>query len=501
MLDPSKEERDESTYYPLPVTQESSSSCDPSVSPKEEQPLPLHDAVSLQRSHLPAPRVSSDSQIPVYTGSSQIASPDSSATPASAKPIRDRSSNQNHKSFAPKSAHNPNTLPDPPLDVLGQSVHKSGDSPNSQLIPNYAATLSPANKNRRKLQDFEFGSFLGDGALGRVYHARHSVTGNEVAIKVVQKSRIANETLRIRLFTERSIWKDLNHPSIIRLQCTFQDDAALYFVQELGGLTNLSEKLVRWGGTLPYDIAKFYTAEIVGMIWYLRSKSVAHRDLKPHNLLVNKDGHLKLIDFNSAIVLPISSTSSSSHANLPSSSHKDRNFVNTSPCVNEDTIQLVGTMAYAPPELFDLREDVGFAADLWALGCITYQFFAGQSPFADDSEKTMRERISNVDYHFPKGFPPPIEDFVQKLLLFDPEKRLGATDLNELTGHPFLKDVNISQIHKCTLPMDLYETEQFAVNDPDLAKTLAKNELEDLEFTPNIGESFSSGKRRMRNLY
>eukprot|EP00922_Rhytidocystis_sp_ex-Travisia-forbesii_P045162 GHVS01067321.1.p1 GENE.GHVS01067321.1~~GHVS01067321.1.p1 ORF type:complete len:636 (+),score=132.97 GHVS01067321.1:560-2467(+) len=157
----------------------------------------------------------------------------------------------------------------------------------------------------KRREDYEFHSVLGSGAMGRVYLAKSLSTNDRVAIKVVSKNRIIADPLRTsQVFAERASLKILDSPYICRLHCTFQDDVNLYFVLEMGGDGTLAEQLQRWGGVCAYDLAQFFTAELVGALGHLRLKGVVHGDLKPQNILVTNKGHLKVIDFNSAKIMP-----------------------------------------------------------------------------------------------------------------------------------------------------------------------------------------------------
>ena len=119
---------------------------------------------------------------------------------------------------------------------------------------------------------------------------------------------------------------------------------------------------------MPFALAQFYTAELVNLLEHMHKRGVAHRDIKPENLLLNEDYHLKLCDFGAAKILG---------EKRPES---------------EDSLErdpkgstFVGTAEYVSPEVL-LDKESGPASDLWALGCILYQFFAGRAPFKGKTE-------------------------------------------------------------------------------------------------------------------
>jgi serine/threonine protein kinase len=106
------------------------------------------------------------------------------------------------------------------------------------------------------------------------------------------------------VFRERNLLQELQHPNIIKQYFTFQDEANLYYVFEYasrGSLTKLINKLSMGENRMPYELAKYYAAEIVLAIEAMHKHRIIHRDLKPENILITEDWHLKLIDFGDAI--------------------------------------------------------------------------------------------------------------------------------------------------------------------------------------------------------
>lgn len=161
---------------------------------------------------------------------------------------------------------------------------------------------------------------------------------------------------------------------------------------------------------LTLDEGRHYTSEIVKILYYLRHVHIAHRDVKPGNLLRNLDNELILIDFSSAKVINEESfrllVEESKSQSSDSSFTKTRKSTNTS---------FVGTEEYVSPEML-FGKPTSFEADLWALGVIIYQFFAGCTPFKGKTTFFTFGNIMNVNYTFPYDFPDEARDIVDKLL-------------------------------------------------------------------------------------
>ncbi|KAJ4457758.1 putative 3-phosphoinositide-dependent protein kinase 1 [Paratrimastix pyriformis] len=156
---------------------------------------------------------------------------------------------------------------------------------------------SPAPK-RVSAADFEFGREIGSGAYSTVIKAKLRTTGEEFAIKIIDKAHLVKFKKTETVKAERDILFRLSHPNIVKLACTFQDAEHLYFVLELG----YGELIKHRGSSEPFsvDAARFYVAEIVSALEYIHAQGVIHRDLKPENILIGRDGHIKLTDFGTA---------------------------------------------------------------------------------------------------------------------------------------------------------------------------------------------------------
>ena len=153
-------------------------------------------------------------------------------------------------------------------------------------------------KKKVKLEDFQFIRLIGVGSYGKIYVASKKNSKKLYAIKVLNKKNVYNPTEKQNIRKERAVLAKLNHPFIMRLYYAFQTKVNLYFITKF-----------MYGGELNHHIYKeknnyfseektrFYASEIILAINYLHKNNCIYRDLKPENVLIDKTGHIKLIDF------------------------------------------------------------------------------------------------------------------------------------------------------------------------------------------------------------
>lgn len=282
--------------------------------------------------------------------------------------------------------------------------------------------------------DFIFGKVIGEGSFSTVYLAKETSTGQEYAIKVLEKKHIMRERKNQYVMREKEVLMKINHQFFIRLYYTFQDADRLYFVlgyARRGELLDYLHKL----SSFDEDCSRFYTAEIVKALEYLHGLGIVHRDLKPENILLNDEMHIQITDFGSAKIFREGEQEEKTENNEGSRGRKN---------------SFVGTAQYVSPEVL-LSKSASKSSDLWALGCILYQFLSGEPPFRGSHEYQIFQKITKLEYEFPEGFNPTARDLVEKLLVIEPTKRLGSDEMGgfeKLKQHEFFKGIDWEHIHE-----------------------------------------------------
>ncbi|CAG9335394.1 unnamed protein product [Blepharisma stoltei] len=275
-------------------------------------------------------------------------------------------------------------------------------------------------------EDFETIGTLGHGAFGLVEHVRKKDTNKEYAIKTIEKIHLKKEGKTEQAMREKDmLTKSRLHPGVVKLNYTFQDKNYLYFVMEYCPYGDLNQCIERYAQSLPYELARFYAAELVNILEFMRSKNIIHRDMKPQNILISSDHHLKLTDFGSAKIYD----------------DDTRGRSNT----------FVGTADYVSPEMLD-EGPVSFACDLWAFACILYQMYVGRPPFSSENQYLTFERIRAGNVVYPDHMTPQAVDLIRRILQTQPENRLGFNDISEVKSHAFFRGIDIDNVYSLSCP-------------------------------------------------
>ncbi|KAJ9197546.1 hypothetical protein DTO166G4_7798 [Paecilomyces variotii] len=283
---------------------------------------------------------------------------------------------------------------------------------------------------KKGVRDFSFGQTLGEGSYSTVVLATDRQTLNEYAIKILDKRHIIKEKKVKYVNIEKDTLNRLtDHPGIVRLYYTFQDERSLYFVLDLckgGELLGVLKRM----STFDEECTRFYGAQILDTVDYMHKRGVIHRDLKPENILLDDQMHTKVTDFGTAKILKGKRRPDDSQNGMPPIDAGDV-------AGEERASSFVGTAEYVSPELLTDKSACK-ASDLWAFGCIIFQLLAGRPPFKAANEYLTFQKIVNLEYEFPSGFPAVGRDLVERLLVLDPARRLP---MEHIKNHEFFRGV------------------------------------------------------------
>ncbi|KAJ3452278.1 3-phosphoinositide-dependent protein kinase 1-related [Anaeramoeba flamelloides] len=346
------------------------------------------------------------------------------------------------------------------FDIKEDFFHKS-----------YKLDIYRVTSSAFQLKDFKFGKVIGRGSFGDVHEATHQTNNTKYAIKVMNKRHIVRVKKQHYVSRERNILQSLDSQFIIKLYACFQDTENLYMITELCQNGELHD-LIRKYYSIDLQPSRFIIGQIVLALEYLHSKNIVHRDLKPENILITKDMKIKLCDFGTANILPEKlneqdnqnekeNEKENNNGNGNGNGNEDENE-NENDKGNENTkksekkkgkkFSFAGTAEYSSPEMLK-DKIVCKESDLWALGCIIFQIFAGKPPFQASNDYLIFQKILKLDYNFPEAFPEEARDIVEQLLVIDPEQRLGAnSNFEELKSHTFFENLDFSNLPNMKTP-------------------------------------------------
>jgi tetratricopeptide (TPR) repeat protein/predicted Ser/Thr protein kinase len=216
----------------------------------------------------------------------------------------------------------------------------------------------------RKLGKYELLGELGRGAFGVVYRARDPIINRMVALKTMTTGVAGNASLLARFYREAQSAAYLQHPNIVTIYEMADEDGTPFIAMELVDGENL-DQLIAKHAELPLPVKLLYALQACRAFDYAHKRGIVHRDIKPGNVMVNKEGTVKVVDFGIARILEASKT---------------------------QTGTLIGTFSYMAPEVFH-GEHATERADIWSFGVLLYEFLAYKQPFTGESAAALMQSI------------------------------------------------------------------------------------------------------------
>jgi len=335
--------------------------------------------------------------------------------------------------------------------------------------PSVGSSNSSTMKRKKEEKDFYFGRIIGEGSFSQVYLAKEVKTnGKEVAIKVCKKAHIIKEKKTEAIMREKEVMLRITDPAnwsptapfFVKLLATFHTAGSLYFVLSLAKQGDMF-RFIKKMAAREVDVTQFYAGELVQALEHLHSLGIVHRDLKPENILLSSSMHILLTDFGSAKILAHPTHPASPPPTTTPAPETEEGEDQPDGCdpasasAKPKRHSFVGTAQYVSPEVLT-NDGASPASDLWALGCILYQMVTGLPPFVGQSEYLIFQKIQALQYSFYEGFDPLASDLVEKLLVIDPLKRLGAGDTAggypSIKQHPFFEGLDFPRLHLAVPP-------------------------------------------------
>lgn len=278
-----------------------------------------------------------------------------------------------------------------------------------------------------KLKDLVKVRILGVGTFGKVWLVNHRRRETPYALKMLAKREIIGHHQVEGVIREKNIMSSIDHPFVVNLVNTFQDDQYLYMLIELvqgGELFSVIHTEVRDG--IPNPNARFYAACILQSLSHLHHRNICYRDLKPENILIDSKGYGVLVDLGFAKV------------------------------VMDKTYTLCGTPEYLAPEII-LSKGHDKGVDYWAFGVLIYEMLVGRSPFYTygSDQVSLFKRIVQVKYGFPEGLVNDLaQDLITRLIVRRQANRFGclARGDMDIRDHPWFAVIDTDKLLKKKIP-------------------------------------------------
>ncbi|KAF9329159.1 NUAK SNF1-like kinase 1 [Linnemannia elongata] len=294
------------------------------------------------------------------------------------------------------------TSPSSPVDNTGSSAQQQQPpaSGRQSRLSNVSSTKESYRRKYGEIQGYTYIGTIGQGNFGKVLLAENGITGEQVAVKILEKAQFKSEQQRLHATREARLMATLRHPNIVDVKTVMEDDYRILIVMEnlTGGelFDYISNK-----GSLDEKEARRIFQQIVLAIHYCHENNVVHRDLKPENILLDSERNVRVADFG-----------------FGNNWHKDRHL--TTYC---------GSPFYAAPEMVSGTPYIGPETDVWSLGVILYVLVCGRLPFDASDLPALFAQIKRGNYQKPREGSIDVCSLIHRMLTVDPKRRATLTDV------------------------------------------------------------------------
>jgi carbon catabolite-derepressing protein kinase len=274
-------------------------------------------------------------------------------------------------------------------------------TPQPPIIAVHDTKTKADRKAIQRLGQYTIVKTLGEGSFGKVKLATHQVSGQKVALKVINRKQLVTRDMAGRIEREIQYLQLLRHPHIIKLYTVITTPTDIIMVLEYAG-GELFDYIVN-NGRLPETQARKFFQQIVCAVEYCHRHKIVHRDLKPENLLLDDHYNVKIADFGLSNIMT------------------DGNFLKTS----------CGSPNYAAPEVISGKLYAGPEVDVWSCGVILYVLLVGRLPFDDEYIPTLFKKIAAGNYSIPSYLSPGAVHLIKKMLMVNPVHRITVAEIRQ----------------------------------------------------------------------